>query len=76
MTKTINSRVLGKEITFSRPGNSYIYADLNGQPGTLGNQLTKTGGSTIAYIGENEKVFSRICQNWYNLYIKDYRRYN
>lgn len=72
MQFTINSRKLKKTITFSRPGKSYIFADLNGQAGTLGNQLCKGGslaGSTLAYDGSSQPEFERICRNWWKLYL-------
>lgn len=74
MTFSIKSKKLNREITFSRPGNHYIFADLNGQPGTLGKQICVGGGtmgSTISYSGDDDKEFARICRNWYRLYIKD-----
>ena len=74
MQLTINSRALNQEITFSRPGSSYMYVDLNGQPGTLGNQICDGGklmGRTIAYSGDDEAVFARICRNWFRAYLRD-----
>lgn len=74
MRITINSRAMNREITFSRPGSSYVYVDLNGQPGTLGNQICDGGklmGSTITYSGDDEAVFARICRNWFRAYLRD-----
>jgi hypothetical protein len=69
MELIIKSRKLNKKITFTRPsGSNYIYADLNGQVGTLGVQICRGGhtmGGTISYSGEDEKQFRRICRNWY-----------
>jgi len=76
MRLTIKSKVLGKEIEFSRPGNFYIYVDLNGQPGTLGNQICENGGlmgSTIGYNGDDEERFITICRRWYRNYIRKMR---
>jgi hypothetical protein len=73
MNLTIESRILGKSITFSRPGSGYIYADLNGSAGTLGNQICEggsTSGSTITYRGDDREVFNKKCRNWYKSYIK------
>ena len=70
---TINSRKLNKTITFSRPGKSYIFADLNGQPGTLGNQICQGGstmGSTLSYDGDDQEQFEKICRNWYRSYLR------
>jgi hypothetical protein len=76
MKMTIKSKILGKKIEFSRPGNFYIYVDLNGQPGTLGNQICENGGlmgSTIGYNGDDEERFITICRRWYRNYIRKMR---
>ena len=76
MELTINSRILGQSITFSRPGRSYIYADLNGQPGTLGSQICSGGstmGGTLGYFGDDLAVFARICRRWYRAYVRTQR---
>jgi len=73
MKFTINSKKLGKEIEFSIPGKSYIFVDLNGKPGTLGEQICKGGstmGSTISYHGDDMKEFSTICKRWWKLYLQ------
>ncbi|GAB3235145.1 hypothetical protein [Pseudaeromonas pectinilytica] len=74
MQLTIKSRKLGKEITFSRAGSYYIYADLNGQPGCLGRQICNGGslmGSTMGYSGDSQAQFEAICRRWYKAYIRD-----
>jgi len=74
MKITINSRALGRKITFTRPGSSYVYVDLNGQPGTLGNQICDCGkllGNAITYSGDDEAVFGRICRYWFRAYLRD-----
>ena len=76
MTLTINSRALNQEITFSRPGTSYVYADLNGQPGTLGRQICEAGrltGSTIVFAGDSANAFRAICVRWYRGYLRNLR---
>ncbi len=73
MQTTINSRTLGRRITFSRPGNFYIFADINGREGTLGDQICRGGkltGSTIEYSGDDDKAFRRVCVAWYRAYIR------
>ena len=73
MEFTINSRRLEKIVTFSTPGTSYIYVDLNEQSGTLGNQICEggsTAGSTMTYCGTDDKVFSAICRNWFSQYLR------
>lgn len=72
MQITIKSRKLDQEITFSRPGGDYIYADLNGEPGRLGKQICAGGrllGSTIGYSGDDEDEFATICRRWYKAYV-------
>jgi hypothetical protein len=76
MEKTINSKKFKKSITFSIPGRSYIYVDLNGKAGTLGNQICAGGslvGETISYNGDDEKKFEKICRNWWSTYLKKER---
>jgi len=65
-------------ITFSRPGTGYIYADLNGQSGTLGYQICdggKTTGSTIVYCGDSDAEFAATCRRWYRAYVNNYTHY-
>jgi len=62
------SRKLKKEITFFLHG--YVYIDLNGQEGTLGNQICTGGylmGSTISC---SEKEFIPTCKTWWKQYLK------
>lgn len=70
MELTINSKKLGKTVTFSRPGKQYIYWDINGKSGTLGKQPTYANGGTLAYLGDSQEEFERICRNWYRWYIR------
>ena len=74
MRMTIKSRKLNREITFSRPGGEYIYADLNGRMGTLGVQICDGGGtmgSTISYSGDSEDEFANICRKWWAANIRE-----
>lgn len=74
MKLTINSRKLGRPVTFSRPGKYYVFADLNGQPGTLGKQICKGGwlsGSTISYSGDDPEQFERFCRRWFRSYLRN-----
>jgi len=73
MQMQIRSSKLGKTITFSRPGGAYIFADMNGQPGTLGKQICVGGGmmgSTISYTGDSTDQFAAICRRWYRAYVR------
>lgn len=71
MKLQITSRKHRRTITFSRPGSGYIFADLNGQPGTLGNQICSGGstmGNTLSYSGDEQEEFETICRRWYRAY--------
>ena len=73
MVLTIKSRNLGRTITFSRPGSSYIFADLNGRPGTLGCQICRGGGtmgSTLSCDGDDLSRFDAICRRWYRAHVR------
>lgn len=73
MKMQIRSRKLGRTITFSRPGPSYIWADLNGQPGRLGCQICHGGGTmgpTLSYSGDDLAQFAAVCRRWYRAYVR------
>lgn len=75
MKFTINSRKFKQKITFSRPGQGYIFVDLNGQPGTLGRQICDGGylmGGTLAYYGDDQTEFEAICKRWWKAYLRNY----
>ena len=79
MKTTINSRIHG-EVTFFCPNNGgYIWVDLNGKPGTTGNQICDGGGlmgSTISFRGDDEEKFDKVCRRWWKAYLaatKDFR---
>ena len=73
---TIKSKVIGDEVTFSRPGGYYIYVDLNGQPGCLGRQICEGGellGDTLGVDGDDETAqvrFEIMCRNWWKTYLR------
>lgn len=73
MKFTIKSRKPGHDLEFSRPGEYYIYVDLNGKSGSLGDQICDGGellGATIGFNGDDEANFERICRNWYRSYLR------
>lgn len=76
MKTTINTKSNG-EVTFFSPNNGgYIWVDLNGKPGTLGNQICHGGnlmGSTMSYRGEDQAAFDKLCRNWWKSYRKGER---
>jgi len=77
MHMQIKSRILGRTLTFTRPGRSYLYVDLNGSEGSLGKQLCRDGrttGSTITLRGEHQPDFNRLCRRWYTQYIRNVKR--
>lgn len=69
-TYTINSRKIGRPVTFSVPGSSYVYVDLNGQPGTLGYQICDGGslsGWTIAV--DDIADLPTVARHWWRQYL-------
>lgn len=73
MELTIKSRKLKRTLTFSRPGRAYIFVDINGMSGTLGQQICAGGalsGSTLQHYGDDYKEFERICRSWYRSYMR------
>ena len=78
MEMTINSRKLGKQVTFSRPGGSSLYTDLGQRhkEGTLGYQLCDGGyvlsGGTLSYSGDDYAAFKHICRRWWAAHLKVY----
>lgn len=72
MEFTINSRKHGK-VTFSRPGKSYVFVDINGLPRTLRKQICSGGyflGNTISWEGDHEG-FKKLCRRWWKNYLKN-----
>lgn len=72
MKTTINSRKLDRTLTFSAPGGGYIYVDLNGKEGTLGNQICRGGrltGDTLSCDGTQSDL-DRKCVVWYKAYLR------
>ena len=79
MQLQIDSRRLGKTVTFSRPvGTNYVFIDLNGGAGTLGQQICRGGrlnmGSTITSY--DDANFERICLRWWRAYFLELDRIN
>ena len=73
MNLTINSRVLGREVHFSRPGGGYLWVDLGGMRQSDDAQMCHGGkllGSTMAYSGDDKQRFDKICRAWFRLYLK------
>jgi len=75
MELTINSRKLNRSITLSRPDRYYIYADLNGQPGTLGEQIRNNTGYIHSYEGEDRDGFEKVCRRWYRAHVREMDRF-
>ena len=44
MRTTINTREFGELEFFTGNGTDYVFVDINGKPGTLGNQICDSGG--------------------------------
>ena len=72
MKLTINSKKLGRKLTFSTPVSVYIYVDLNGCAGMEGDQICSGGaimGNTLSCDG-TYKDFERICRSWFRAYLR------
>jgi hypothetical protein len=73
MEYSINSRKLNQEVTFfTGNGTSYVFVDLNGQSGTLGNQICaggSLGGSTITCKDKQPEIFKKVCDRWWKQYL-------
>jgi len=70
MKLTIKSRKLGKTLTFSRPGTSYVFVDLNGKPGTLGDQMCQGGMLMGSTLSASDNTFEDVCRSWYRSYLR------
>ena len=72
MQLTINSSKLNKSVTFfAAKEGSYIFVDLNNQPGTAGNQICDKGslsGPAIWLV--KEEHFEYTCRKWYKSFIR------
>ena len=80
MRLTIKSRRFKKDICFfcgsfdpqRKYQYRYIYVDLNGQPGTLGNQICKGGGLTGPTLeAYSEKDFLQTSKKWWKSYLRE-----
>ena len=68
MNYSIKSRKLGTTYTFYMPSDGgYVYLESKGACGTLGQQLTRGGGSTIRATPD---TFQAVCKNWYRRHLK------
>ena len=71
MELTINNRKIGEITFYMRSSGGYVYADLNGKPGTMGRQICESGslmGNTIISTGSG---FEKTCRNWLRKYVSD-----
>lgn len=80
MKTTINTRNHGED-TFFTTGtdekSGYVWVDLNGQGGTLGNRICDGGhmsGSTKSYRGTADG-FATFCRNWWKQYLTNNRNF-
>jgi hypothetical protein len=65
------SRKLKKVLTFSIPGKSYVYIDINGKPGCTGMQICDGGrlmGNTISATPETLPATAR---KWVRQYLRN-----
>ena len=73
MNFQIKSKKLGRTLTFSVPGETYVYVDINDREGSLGKQICHGGalsGSTLCAGKNNEEAFKRMCRNWYRSFLR------
>ena len=73
MELTIKTRNHGRVVFFTGNGTSYVYINLNGKFGTMGNQICSAGrlaGNTISYSGESYEEFERACRKWWRSYLR------
>ena len=76
MRTTINTREFGELEFFTGNGTDYVFVDINGRSGTLGNQICDNGGlmgSTISYRGGSPIDFEKICRRWWRAYLRKQR---
>ena len=75
MKYSIMSWKLGRSVTFfTGNGTEYVFVDLNGRPGTLGDQICRGGmlrGSPISYRGESKDEFATLCRRWWKTYLRN-----
>lgn len=69
------STKLRQDIVFSRPGTGYVYVDFNECPDSA-MQICAGGslhGSTIAYYGDSQEEFEKVCKKWWRKYLAGLR---
>jgi hypothetical protein len=67
----IKSKIMGRTFVFHHASNGYVYVDLNGLAGVLGNQICEAGrlqGATIRCYSASD--LKRVCLNWYRSYVR------
>ena len=68
------SKKFKRYVTFSRPGDAYIYIDFRtGCGGICGDQICYNGGftgNTVIYYGNDEHEFESICKRWWKQYLR------
>lgn len=78
MKTTINTRNHGEVTFFTTGKNGYVWVNLNGQPGTLGNQICDGGhlsGSTMSCQSNSLTDFEKLCRNWWKRYLANKRNF-
>jgi len=73
MELVIKSRKYNKEITFSKPGKTYVFVDLNGKEGSLGRQICDGGSFTGSTISSCDTSFENDCRKWWKSYLRQER---
>gem|GEM_PF-4553081 len=76
MKFTINSRILGRPVTFSRPSSHYVYWDIKGWPATLCKLTNTSADEILIYSGHDQIEFERACWIWYCQFMSQYQVQN
>lgn len=75
MNITINSRILGTITFFLSESSGYIWANTNGQSGTLGNQICERGEFSGPTLTTYPAVFEKTCKKWVRNRIERLNKY-
>ena len=71
MRTSINSKVLGKNLSFwMRDAGGYVYLEDKG-PGTTGSQICQGGGFMGNTLSATSDSFEKICRSWYRSHIRN-----
>lgn len=58
------SKLLARNITFSRPYIGYIHVKFTDIPDTIGMRIHNTDDTPVWYDGDNTATFKMLCVKW------------